>query len=99
MPESTLRVVVRIKAKPDKIDEARTVLVGVVDPSRREPGCISYNLLQNRDNPSDFAFASEWKDDYALRIHTASDHIRGIALKLKGVVEEPPNITVYTVVS
>ena len=99
MPDSTLRVIVRIKAKPDKVDEARTVLIGVVDPSRIEPGCISYNLLQNRDDPSDFAFASEWKDEYALRVHTASDHIKGLGLKLKGIVEERPNITVYTVVS
>jgi quinol monooxygenase YgiN len=99
MSESTLRVIVRIKARPDKIDEARTVLVDVVDPSRREPGCISYNLLQSRDTPSDFAFASEWKDDYALRNHIASHHIRGIGLKLKGMVAEPPDITVYTVVS
>src|SRR3954447_1653293 len=99
MPENTLRVVVRIKAKPDKVDEVRTVLMGMIDPSRRVPGCIRYNLLQNRDDPSDFALASEWKDDAALRIQTSSDHVRGIGLKLKDIVEGPPDFTVYTVVS
>ncbi|TNF73803.1 MAG: antibiotic biosynthesis monooxygenase, partial [Acidobacteria bacterium] len=44
MASDTLRVVARLVAKPDKVDELRTLLTGLLEPTRAEPGCISYEL-------------------------------------------------------
>jgi quinol monooxygenase YgiN len=52
MAEGPLRVVARIKAKSDKIDKVRELLSALVEPTRREPGCIVYELLQNRNDPT-----------------------------------------------
>jgi quinol monooxygenase YgiN len=99
MRERTLRVVVRIRAKPDKVAEVRDLLIGLVDPSRNEPGCISYELLQNRDDPADLTFVQEWKDDSALGTHIASDHVKAIGPKLKYLVAKPPDVGAYRVVA
>jgi len=56
MPAGPLRVVARIKAKSEAINEVRELLCGLIEPTRKESGCINYELLQNRDDPTDFTF-------------------------------------------
>ena len=94
----TLRVVARIKAKPDKVGEVRDALTGLVAPTRSEPGCIVYELLQNTDDPTDFTFVEEWESDVALASHAASDHIKATRLKLEGIVEGTIDVRTYNLI-
>ena len=98
MAEGPLRVVARIKAKSDKIDEVSELLSALVEPTRKEPGCITYELLQNRNDPTDFTFVEEWASDSALDSHAISDHIKALAPKLQPIVTEPPDIRIYSLV-
>jgi len=98
MAEGPLRVVARINAKPDKIDEVRELLSALVEQTRQEPGCITYDLLQNRNDPTDFTFVEEWASDSALDSHSISDHIKALAPKLQPIVTEPPDIRIYSLV-
>ncbi len=98
MLESSLRVVARIKAKPDKIDEVRELLSGLIEPTLKESGCMSYELLQNRKDPTDFTFTEEWESDSAFDSHARTEHIRDVSPKLKEIVAEGPDIRVYSVV-
>ena len=95
MSATSLRVVARIKAKPEKVGEVRELLRGLVEPTRKEPGCISYELLQNREDPTDFTFVEEWESDAALESHAASDHLKAIGPKLQPVVVDAPDIRTY----
>ena len=87
-----------IKAKHDKIEEVRDALSGLVAPTRKEPGCITYELLQNREDSTDFTFVEEWESDAALASHAASNHIRATRAKLSEIVEKAPDIQTYTLV-
>jgi quinol monooxygenase YgiN len=98
MPPISLRVVARIKAKAETVSEVRKLLGSLVEPTRKESGCIIYELLQNRDDPTDFTFVEEWESDAALASHAASDHLKAIGPKLRPVVAEPPDIRTYSVV-
>jgi len=99
MPANSLRVVARIKAKPEKAVEVRELLCGLIEPTRKESGCISYELLQNREDPTDFTFVEEWESDAAFESHAASDHIEAIGPKLQPVVAKAPDIRTYSAVS
>ena len=96
---SALRVVARIRARPETVDEVRALLCSLVGPTRKEYGCISYDLLQNREDQTDFTFVEEWESEAAFESHAASDHIKAIGPKLKSVVAEAPEIRTYSVVS
>ncbi len=96
---SSLRVVARIKAKSDKVGEVRDLLCGLIEPTRKESGCVSYELLQNREDPTDFTFVEEWESDAAFESHAASDHIKAIGPKLQPVVEDVPDIRTYLAVN
>ena len=95
MPANSLRVVARIKAKRETIGEVRELLRGLVEPTRNESGCISYELLQNTKDPTDFTFVEEWESEAALESHAASDHLKAIGPKLQPVVAEAPDIRTY----
>lgn len=98
MPSSSLRVVARIKAKPEKVGEVRELLRGLIAPTRKESGCFSYELLQNTKDPTDFTFVEEWVSEAALASHAASDHLKAIGPKLHPVVVDAPDIRTYLAV-
>jgi quinol monooxygenase YgiN len=98
MPENSLRVVARIKAPPDKVDEARAILLELIEPTRKEPGCITYELLQNKSDATDFTFVEEWENESALDSHAVSNHIKDVTIKLRGVINKTPDIRRYSLV-
>ena len=48
MPENSIRIVARLVTNPHSVDQVRSILSDLVEPTRNESGCISYELLQNR---------------------------------------------------
>lgn len=95
----SLRVVARIQAKPDHVDRVRECLLELIEPTRREAGCIVYELLQNRDDPTDFTFIEEWASDAALDAHAVSEHLRDVREKLTGLTVTKPDIRKYDLVA
>jgi quinol monooxygenase YgiN len=99
MAEDTLRVIARVKARPGKADELLSVLSSLVELTRKEPGCISYRLLQNNQDPADFAFVEEWQSSTALESHFATKHFKDALVKLPNLVAAEPDIQRYHLVS
>ena len=48
-------------ADPGRVDEVRSILLGPAGPNRAELGCIAYELLRNRSDPTDFSFVEGWE--------------------------------------
>lgn len=92
---ATLHVVARIVARPDTIDEVRQVLSGMIAPTRREDGCLKYELYQNAVDPTDFTFVEEWTDGAALDKHAAAPHIAGVQARLRQITAVPTDVRKY----
>jgi quinol monooxygenase YgiN len=99
MAEDSLRVIAKVKARPDKVSELRSILTSLVEPTRKEPGCISYTLLQNNEDPTDFVLVEEWQSSTALQSHFATKHFRDALVKLPNLVAAEPDIQRYHPVS
>ena len=95
MSKTTLRVVARLVAFPEKVEELKSLLLSVVGPTCQEPGCIKYELLQNQADPTDFTFVEEWESETLLDTHLASTHIQAALPKLEGLAIAPPDIRRY----
>jgi quinol monooxygenase YgiN len=95
----SLRVIARIEAKPDKSAEVSELLLSLIEPTRKEAGCITYELHQNREDPCDFTFVEEWASDSAFAAHAAADHLRAIGPRLEPVVVKPPDIRTYVLLA
>ena len=97
MSTMSLRVVARIAAKTGRVEQVRALLIGVVEPTRREPGCLGYQLLQNQEDPTDFTFIEEWASAAAEQAHFATPHISNALRQLPGLLTTEPDIRRYTV--
>jgi quinol monooxygenase YgiN len=95
MFKTTIRVVARVVAFPDKVEQVKSVLIKIIEPTRQEEGCITYELLQNHEDPTDFTFVEEWESQALLDIHLASAHIAEAESQLDGLVAAEPDIRVY----
>jgi quinol monooxygenase YgiN len=95
MSKTTIRVVARVVALPDKVEEVKSVLLGLIEPTRKEQGCIVYELLQNQADPTDFTFVEEWETQALLEAHLASAHIEEAESQLDGLVAAEPDIRLY----
>ncbi len=75
------------------------VLLGLVEPTRVENGCIVYELFLNNSDPTDFTFVEEWTDDAALDAHLESPHLIEAGTKLDYLLAEEPDIRRYTLLA
>ena len=98
MPGDSIRIVAKVVANPDSVDQVCSILSDLVEPTRKESGCISYELLQNRTDPTDFIFVEEWATDAAIDAHLTTKHIRDALTKLPGLISGEPDIRRYSVV-
>jgi quinol monooxygenase YgiN len=95
MAKQVVGVVARIASKPDSVEHVKRVLLEAVDPTRREHGCIVYELMQNSADPTDFTFYEEWTDEAALDAHGRSPHIAAGFARLDGHLAGPPDVRRY----
>ena len=90
---SPIHILARHRAHPETVDEVRRILLELIAPSRAEPGCLKYELLQNLDDPTDFTFVETFASDDALKAHAASPYVAGLAPKLKDLVARPAEVS------
>lgn len=95
MPSDSIRVVARLVAKRDSVDRVGAILQSVVEPTRKEAGCLSYELLHNCADPTDFTFVEEWASDRAIDDHMTTQHISDALTKLTGLLSSAPDIRRY----
>ena len=94
-----IHILARHRAKPDAVDLVRQILLSLIKPSRAEPGCLKYELLQSAGDPTDFTFVETFASDEALTAHAAAPYIAGLAAKLEGLVARPAEVSRYRAIA
>ena len=87
VPDEAVTLVVTFKAKPGEEDSVKADLLTLVEPTRKEPGCLCYNLHQSKTDKSQFLFYEQWADQKSLDTHSNTPRLKAIVEKLKGRVE------------
>jgi quinol monooxygenase YgiN len=85
----TLNVVAHLYAAPGNEDFVREVLEGFVEPTRKEDGCLRYDLFADISDPTRFTYIEEWTTAEALDAHSKSAHIAAGRAKLDGKMAQP----------
>jgi quinol monooxygenase YgiN len=94
-----IHVLARHRARPETVDDVRQILLSLIAPSRAEPGCLKYELLQNADDPTDFTFVETFASDEALKEHAVAPYITNLAAKLEGLVARPAEVSRYRAIA
>ncbi len=71
-----LKVIAEDFIKHDRLEIVRPLYKELVEKTRQEVLCISYDLFTDQKDPGHFIFIEEWPDQAALDAHCASEHFR-----------------------
>jgi len=99
MASETVRVVARITAQADKVQEVKSILLRLLQPTRAEEGCISYDLHQSETDPAEFVFLEEWVSGAAILAHMQKAHVQEALSKAAALLAAPPDIRRYHLIA
>lgn len=97
-PDTSLRVIARVRAKTEHVPQVWEILCALVEPTRCESGCLSYELLQNGSDPTDFVFVEQWASAAAEQAHFTTPHVSTALQQLVGLLVAELEIYRYTVI-
>ena len=76
-----LTILVLIPAKPGKGDALGKALTALLEPTRKETGCISYDAHRSNSDPDLWMMYETWESDAALDAHMKTPHLVDFAEK------------------
>lgn len=92
MSDEKIVLMARLKVKADKIEEAKTAALAIVEPSRNEAGCINYDVHQTIDDPTVFIWHETWANQKAIDEHFEMSYFKEFGSIVEQICEAPPQI-------
>lgn len=71
-----LKVIAQDFIHPDHVDTVLPLYRELVEATRQEPLCLSYELFIDQKDPGHFVFIETWPHRAALDAHCASEHFQ-----------------------
>lgn len=90
-----IKVVATLIAQPGKAESLKTVLRTLVGETRKEPGCIAYDLCQREDRAEHFVMLEQWSDAAALKAHFDTPHLQAALGAARDLLAAPADIVRY----
>lgn len=92
-------VLAKLTAKPGLEDKVKQELLKMVEETRKEKGCLNYDLHVDEANSSTFLFYENWVSKMALDNHFHTEHF----VRLHGLQDElfaePASIKIMKMIS
>jgi len=93
-----VRVVVLIAARPDEAEATKSIVLTLADRSRKETGCVSYEVLQDKAAPERFVLVEEWSSTAALDAHNRTPHFHEAVSSAAPLLAAPLQAGRYAVI-
>lgn len=90
-----ITVIAFIKAKPGKEEQMKQALLALIPPTRREKGCINYDLHQWPEKPGQFVFYENWESRELLDKHLAAAHLQAFEKAAGDWLAGPADIQIW----
>jgi len=74
MSNGPITMFVTVEVKPERVDEFLEVMNIDTEGSRKEPGCMRFDLLRSSDKDNVFHFYEAYKDADAIAFHKEQPH-------------------------
>lgn len=69
----------------------------LIKESRKEEGCLSYQLYQAITDENSFVMVEKWENQQAIELHNKMSHLQNFAEKVPNYSRNAPKITVSLV--
>ncbi|WP_363322979.1 aminoacyl-tRNA hydrolase [uncultured Brachyspira sp.] len=92
--KNMIKIVAKNIVKEENKSKFIEIAKELIIKSRKEEGCISYNLYESVDGKC-LTFIEEWKDEKAVEMHNNSEHFKSIVPKLNELAEGDTDAVLY----
>lgn len=87
-----ITVIATLHARAGQEDALQARLQRMQEETRKEAGCVVYDLHRAQDDNAEFVFVEYWRDAEALAAHDASPHMAALGRDLPPLLDRPPVI-------
>ena len=98
MSDDKLTIVARFRARANKEDEARELLLSLVEPTRAEAGCVDYCLHEDPEDKAQFLFYENWENRQAWDEHMQTPHLKNLLDKVEELFAEPVDVSLWKMI-
>lgn len=91
--EGQLSLAVVIKAKEGHEETVKNACIGLLEPTRKENGCINYTLHMDPNDKGRFMFYENWESKELWDIHLTKPHIKAFGDNIGPLLAEPLDLT------
>ncbi|MHC1720169.1 MAG: putative quinol monooxygenase [Clostridiaceae bacterium] len=90
-----MKLISKRLVKEGKLDDIIKVFKELAAPSRKEKGCLSYELFQDQKDSDIVAIIEEWENKEALDEHKKTDHFINLVPELDKYTEKKIDLSLY----
>jgi len=83
-----LTITGNVLVNPDKIELVKAELEKLIPITRKEAGCIQYDLHQDNENPAYFMFYENWESRELWQTHMNAPHLAAFMAATDGAIEK-----------
>jgi quinol monooxygenase YgiN len=81
-------VIAHLRAHAGKGDEVAALAVPLIEATRQEDGCISYDLYRKITEPDVLVFVETWKSRAAVDAHFIEPHLKAFQAAMADLLAE-----------
>jgi quinol monooxygenase YgiN len=88
-----LFIFARFHARPGQEHAVAEALRDVLDPTRKEEGCVSINAFRSVRDPRLFYVHSRWTNEAAFDLHAELPHTVRFVERVEPLIDHPLDVT------
>src|SRR5205085_8800020 len=93
MDNEQIVLIARLKVKADGVERVKSAALAIVPPSRREAGCINYDIHQSIEDDTVFFWHETWVNKAAIDQHFDTDFFNEFFKVASELAAEQPQIS------
>jgi quinol monooxygenase YgiN len=82
-----VKIMAILAARPGKTDELKALVLGMVAPSRAEPGNLRWDVWQDQADTGRFVLDELYKDNAAVAAHRETPHFKHYLARINDLAE------------
>jgi quinol monooxygenase YgiN len=91
--DGQLSLAVVVKAKEGHEETVKNACIALLEPTRKEKGCINYALHMDPNDNGRFMFYENWESKELWDIHLNQPHIKAFGDNIGPLLAEPLDLT------
>ena len=93
-----VRVIVSITARPEAVKDIESIVLELGRASRKEAGCLRYEVLRNNADPRVFVLYEEWTSNVHLDAHNKTAHFAKAVTTAQPYLARPLEVGRYSAI-